>query len=53
MSGPLPLREPLTLREVQPPAGVDPAPDLAFTLTKRSDLVVVVNRKRVPGPYGG
>lgn len=48
----VPMHVQLILREVTPPINVDPSPDLNFTLTRRRDVQVVVNRRRQPGPYG-
>jgi hypothetical protein len=49
----IPLNTPLMLREVTPPPNADPAGDTPFTLTKRRETRVVINRRRQPGPYGG
>ena len=48
----VPMHTPLLLREVAPPPNTDPSADIAFTLTRRRETRVVVNRRRQPGPYG-
>lgn len=42
----------LVLREVAPPANVEPVPDIAFTLDRHRQQLAITNRRTQPGPYG-
>jgi Dyp-type peroxidase family len=52
LSPPLPVREPLILREVNTRPNIQPPDPLPFQLERRREAVTVTNFIRQPGPYG-